>query len=95
MRHFIRHRLDDYITVVIRGYVGVSSDVYQPETRRKLDLIVISRLSCMRAGTRYNARGVNDDGHVGNFVETEQIVSIDNHVCAYTQIVSPVVLLPF
>ena len=32
------------------------------------------RLSCERAGTRFNVRGVNDDGAVANFVETEQIV---------------------
>ena len=31
------------------------------------------------AGTRFNARGVNDDGNVANFVETEQIVIINGH----------------
>ena len=35
--------------------------------------MVISRLSSERAGTRFNVRGVNDDGHVANFVETEQV----------------------
>ncbi|KAI1333372.1 SacI homology domain-containing protein [Xylariaceae sp. FL0255] len=36
-------------------------------------LTVISRLSCRRAGTRFNSRGIDDDGHVANFVETETI----------------------
>ena len=27
--------------------------------------------------TRFEVRGVNDDGHVANFVETEQLVRID------------------
>ncbi len=36
---------------------------------------LISWLSCERAGTRFNVRGVNDDGHVANFVETEQVTS--------------------
>ncbi|KAJ8130937.1 hypothetical protein O1611_g2692 [Lasiodiplodia mahajangana] len=36
-------------------------------------LTVISRLSCKRAGTRFNSRGIDDDGHVANFVETETI----------------------
>ncbi|CAK7243531.1 MAG: Inositol-1,4,5-trisphosphate 5-phosphatase 1 [Sporothrix thermara] len=36
-------------------------------------LTVISRLSCRRAGTRFNARGIDDDGNVANFVETETI----------------------
>lgn len=35
---------------------------------------LISRLSCERAGTRFNVRGTNDDGHVANFVETEQVM---------------------
>lgn len=34
---------------------------------------LISRLSCRRAGTRFNARGIDDDGNVANFVETETI----------------------
>jgi len=45
----------------------------------KAQTAVISRLSCNRVGTRYNVRGVDDDGHVANFVETEQ-VSINNVV---------------
>lgn len=32
---------------------------------------LISRLSSRRAGTRFNARGIDDDGNVANFVETE------------------------
>ncbi|KAL9060328.1 MAG: hypothetical protein Q9162_000732 [Coniocarpon cinnabarinum] len=38
-------------------------------------LTLISRLSCMRAGTRFNARGIDDEGHVANFVESEVIFS--------------------
>ena len=34
-------------------------------------LTVISRLSCKRAGTRFNSRGIDDDGNVANFVESE------------------------
>lgn len=34
-------------------------------------MTIISRLSCRRAGTRFNSRGIDDDGHVANFVETE------------------------
>ncbi|KAI9172009.1 Inositol-1,4,5-trisphosphate 5-phosphatase 1 [Paramyrothecium foliicola] len=32
---------------------------------------LISRLSCRRAGTRFNSRGIDDDGNVANFVESE------------------------
>ena len=58
---------------------------------------MLFRLSCERAGTRFNVRGANDDGAVANFVETEQVrelqrasqagqryaVWIENLVCSY------------
>lgn len=52
---------------------------------RKALAAVISRLSCERAGTRFNVRGTNDDGHVANFVETEQVIFLDNEVTSYLQ----------
>lgn len=48
--------------------------------------VIISRLSCERAGTRFNVRGVNDDGNVANFVETEQAIYMENEVTSYLQI---------
>lgn len=47
---------------------------------------IISRLSCERAGTRFNVRGTNDEGHVANFVETEQVIYLDNECTSYIQI---------
>jgi hypothetical protein len=85
-RHFTKNKLHDFITVIIRGHIGISMDQYLPETRRRLDYILISRLSCLRAGTRYNARGVNDEGNVGNFVETEQILDFDDYTASWLQI---------
>lgn len=41
-------------------------------------ILMVSRLSCERAGTRFMVRGVNDGGHVANFVETEQLIHIDS-----------------
>jgi phosphatidylinositol 4-phosphatase len=43
---------------------------------RTLQLCLISRRSRFRAGTRYFRRGVDHDGHVANFNETEQIATI-------------------
>ncbi|CAF0893092.1 unnamed protein product [Rotaria sp. Silwood1] len=50
-----------------------------------IELWLISRLSCERAGTRFNVRGVNDDGAVANFVETEQVVFLprQNHYSSF------------
>ena len=47
--------------------------IYVGATQAKACLI--SRLSCERAGTRFNVRGTNDDGNVANFVETEQVIN--------------------
>ena len=34
-------------------------------------------LSVCYIGTRYNSRGIDDEGNVSNFVETEQLVIVD------------------
>ena len=52
---------------------------------RQARAVLVSRLSCERAGTRFNVRGTNDDGHVANFVETEQVIYLDNEVTSYVQ----------
>ncbi|KAL9639883.1 MAG: hypothetical protein Q9164_000631 [Protoblastenia rupestris] len=50
-------------------------------------LTLISRLSCRRAGTRFNSRGIDDDGNVANFVETETIFWHPSGFCfSYAQI---------
>lgn len=46
---------------------------------------IVSRLSCERAGTRFNVRGCNDDGHVANFVETEQIIYLGDATTSFLQ----------
>jgi hypothetical protein len=48
-----------------------------------VDIILISRLSCLRAGTRFNIRGVNDDGNVANYVETEQIIMCEGKLASF------------
>ncbi|XP_032229504.2 synaptojanin-1 [Nematostella vectensis] len=46
---------------------------------------LISRLSCERAGTRFYVRGTDDDGHVANFVETEQMIALDDMITSFVQ----------
>ena len=61
---------------------GISiSTVYVGSQQAKACLI--SRLSCERAGTRFNVRGANDDGAVANFVETEQVIYLGDKVSSY------------
>jgi len=71
------------LTPVIRGHassmkcrIGLTPGI----------MTLISRLSCRRAGTRFNARGIDDEGNVANFVETETILATDEWVFSYAQI---------
>lgn len=41
-------------------------------------LCLMSRRSRFRAGTRYFRRGIDREGHVANFVETEQVLLLDS-----------------
>jgi hypothetical protein len=50
-------------------------------------MTLISRLSCRRAGTRFNSRGIDDDGNVANYVESETIYWAPSGVCfSYVQV---------
>ena len=40
----------------------------------------------MRAGTRYKRRGIDDDGFVANFVETEQVLLRNNAYASFVQL---------
>ena len=70
--HFQRFGIDcdRWLFKMICGGVEIRT-IYAAHRQAKACLI--SRLSCERAGTRFNVRGTNDDGHVANFVETEQV----------------------
>ncbi|KAF7456257.1 Phosphatidylinositol phosphate phosphatase [Cryptosporidium felis] len=54
----------------------------------RYDIVLMSRRSWERGGTRFNARGVDEDGNVANFVESELQICINNsdHWFAFTQI---------
>ncbi|KAF8897747.1 inositol polyphosphate phosphatase [Infundibulicybe gibba] len=89
-----RERVDldacQFIVLAIQGYVGVSTMALPaPPTDGSptiATLSLISRLGWKRAGTRFNTRGVDDDGNCANFVETETIFSTEQHCVSYVQV---------
>uniref|UniRef100_A0A6B2KXI8 phosphoinositide 5-phosphatase n=1 Tax=Arcella intermedia TaxID=1963864 RepID=A0A6B2KXI8_9EUKA len=86
-RHFIKKRFNTWVTPIIRGYVGQERLITVERVNTPIDhLTLISRISWLKAGTRYNARGLNDDGNVANFVETEQIVSFGGNTFSFVQV---------
>ncbi|CAB4467427.1 unnamed protein product [Rhizophagus irregularis] len=72
-----------FLVLAIQGYIGRKEVTIKSNTA---SLSVISKLSCKRAGTRYNTRGIDDDGNVANFVETETILQMSTSCFSYVQI---------
>lgn len=77
--------LDDegFLTTVIRGFAETFTSYIR---NTKVALTVICKQSWRRAGTRFNARGVDDDSNVANFVETEFIMYSKKICYAFTEI---------
>lgn len=83
-KDFIELGLHGYIIPVMQGWVqSASFSVPVPPNPLEpnvslgsvpVDIGVISRRSRDRAGLRYQRRGIDDQGHVANMVETEMIV---------------------
>ncbi|KAL8852415.1 MAG: hypothetical protein Q9221_002721 [Calogaya cf. arnoldii] len=81
------------LTSAIRGFVmtvtisAAASPLQSLKSNYPATLTLLSRLSCRRAGTRFNARGLDDDGYVANFVESETVLWHPSGLCfSYAQI---------
>ncbi|KAL4136931.1 hypothetical protein KRP22_000551 [Phytophthora ramorum] len=82
---FIELELSDWIVPVISGFVKVikKCDV----NGQRCDILFFTRRSWRRVGTRFNVRGVDKDGCVANFAETEMLlVKPSRAVCSYVQV---------
>lgn len=59
--------------LAIQGYVGVFTVPLPAPPTNGMPVVatisLISRLGWKRAGTRFNTRGIDDDGNTANFVE--------------------------
>ena len=60
-----------YIVPVIYGYVFIHALHFD---QKKADFVLISRKDCKRLGRRFVSRGLDDEGNVSNFVETEHMI---------------------
>jgi len=72
-----------WLVPVIQGFVGVIEEELKGSNMR---LILISRRRNKKAGTRYNSRGIDDEGSVANMVETEQILIYNKILSSFIQI---------
>ncbi|SGY72918.1 BQ5605_C005g03230 [Microbotryum silenes-dioicae] len=80
----VRQQLDQqgFLILAIQGYYGTYDLALsgQPAT-----VSLISRLGWKRAGTRFNVRGIDDEGSVANFVETETILRTSTMCFSFVQ----------
>lgn len=92
-----------FIPSVFRGYVG-GDEIQMPRKcssneplagdhcKNRLVTVLVTRLACSRAGTRYNRRGLDAvTGMVANFSETTQLVfqpDSDDKGCAHDQTIT-------
>ncbi|KAJ6442891.1 phosphoinositide phosphatase [Purpureocillium lavendulum] len=67
--------IDPYILPCIFGMLEIKPTRFKSTP---LTLVLISRRSRYRGGTRYFTRGIDEDGHVANYNETEQIVILND-----------------
>jgi hypothetical protein len=88
MQQLEEHQLESVqnsglITPLIHGFVA-----FRKARLEGTDCTVamISRMSCNRAGTRFNARGIDSEGYVSNHVESELLVYYNNKIYSYLQV---------
>nr|XP_023023491.1 phosphatidylinositide phosphatase SAC2 [Leptinotarsa decemlineata] len=86
---------DPWILPIIQGYIQIEDckvemdrDLIETGEKRYeiFTLCIVSRRSRFRAGTRYKRRGVDENGEVANYVETEQIVCYQTHEVSFVQV---------
>ena len=68
----------DLIPITIFGFMKIIPALSLQGT--SFSLTLISRRSIYRNGRRFNTRGIDAEGHVANFVETEQIVATESGI---------------
>lgn len=73
-----------FVLPVVYGYTKF---INHPFGQESITFGLITRRSRLRAGTRYFRRGINKEGNVANFNETEQfLITSSNKIYSYLQI---------
>lgn len=72
----------NYCLPLILGFMSIN----RMDIGQGINWTLISRRSVRRAGTRWNKRGIDRDGNVGNFVETEQVIESHGVRTSFVQV---------
>lgn len=81
----LRQLMDEegFFTAVICGF---AKTIVSNINTTKAAVTLISKLSWKRSGVRTSHRGINSDGNVTGFIETEFIMYSENYCFAFTQV---------
>ncbi|BBM96933.1 phosphatidylinositol 4-phosphatase [Marchantia polymorpha subsp. ruderalis] len=83
LEELIENKMEPYILPVIQG----SFQHFIVEVRDKpVSVVLLSRRCIRRIGTRMWRRGADLEGHVANFVETEQVLDAEGYTASYVQV---------
>lgn len=83
LRGFRSPEFKNFVLPMIHGFVSINT--YSVNSCYFI-WAIISRRSVLRAGTRLFRRGIDREGNVANFVETEQIVEYQGDRASFVQI---------
>ena len=79
--------VDHWVTPIMNGFIECKSVSVGGPTSPPVELVLISRRSRHRQGTRFHRRGIDAMNNVANFVETEQLLLYpDGRVVSMVQI---------
>ena len=81
--HYLARHLTGFAIHLVQGYVGFVKLRLQAEP---INLLLVSKRSRHRNGLRYQRRGIDEHGHVANFVETSQITWQHSEIRIFKQI---------
>ncbi|KAJ2724243.1 hypothetical protein GGI07_002113 [Coemansia sp. Benny D115] len=74
-QRLLANNAHEWALPLIQGCVQVAAcDI---KTGESFQVCVLSRRNWRRIGMRYERRGINSEGYVANFVETEQILAVE------------------
>ncbi|XP_065363611.1 phosphatidylinositol-3-phosphatase SAC1 [Calliphora vicina] len=82
LNNFQCKEMQQFQLPLILGFVSINQVQINGQT---FVWSIVSRRSIHKAGTRFYSRGINVDGQVANFVETEQIVEFNGERISFVQ----------
>ena len=73
MKNFDHFQYAPFKIPCIYGYLYIKT--IQIDANKKFDFALVSKKDCRRPGRRFIVRGIDREGNVANFVETEHILT--------------------